>query len=117
METVILPHLPQHPLQIALFNEVKNAAFLRKQLLDGNNKFEYAFLDASVLLTRQHVLAACFRAINDLLNDRLRSRNVHSEIVFSLSPNNNVGPDCAFTSLFAFSITSGSYYVLCAVLS
>ena len=35
-------------------------------------------------------MAACFRAISDSLNDRLKSRNVHSEIVFSLSPNNNV---------------------------
>jgi EKC/KEOPS complex subunit CGI121/TPRKB len=38
----------------------------------------------------KHVLAAAFRALNDYLNDRLKSRNVHSEIVFSLSPNNNV---------------------------
>jgi EKC/KEOPS complex subunit CGI121/TPRKB len=30
--------------------------------------------------------------VNDYLNGRLRSRNVHSEIVFSLSPNNNVCP-------------------------
>jgi len=37
-----------------------------------------------------HVLAAVFRAINDMLQSRLKSRNVHSEIVFSLSPNNNV---------------------------
>jgi EKC/KEOPS complex subunit CGI121/TPRKB len=28
--------------------------------------------------------------MNDYLNDRLKSRNVHSEAVFSLSPNNNV---------------------------
>jgi EKC/KEOPS complex subunit CGI121/TPRKB len=37
-----------------------------------------------------HVLAAVFRAANDYLNNRLKSRNVHSEIVFALSPNNNV---------------------------
>ena len=90
METVTLPHLASHPLQLALFKNVKNAPFLRQQLLEGNTAFEYAFLDASVLLSRSHVLAACFRAITDLQNERLRSRNVHSEIVFSLSPNNNV---------------------------
>lgn len=90
METVILPHLSQYPLRVCLFTAVKNAAFLRRQLLEGNQEFEYAFLDASVLLSRSHVLAACFRAIYDWLNDRLKSRNVHSEIVFSLSPNNNV---------------------------
>lgn len=42
------------------------------------------------LLSPTHVLAAVFRAVNDALRNRLRSRNVHSEIVFSLSPNNNV---------------------------
>lgn len=90
MEAIALPHLSDQPLQICLFKEVKNAAFLRKQLLEGNTEFEYAFLDASALISRNHALAACFRAINDRLNNRLKSRNVHSEIVFSLSPNNNV---------------------------
>lgn len=90
METVQLPHLSQHPLRIGLFKDVKNAAFLREQLLKGNADFEYAFLDAAAVLSRNHVLAACFRAVNDMVNKRLKSRNVHSEIVFSLSPNNNV---------------------------
>lgn len=36
------------------------------------------------------MLAAVFRALNDMLNNRLKSRNVHSEVVFSLSPNNNI---------------------------
>lgn len=36
------------------------------------------------------MFAAIFRAVNDYLNGRLKSRNVHSEIVFSLSPTNNV---------------------------
>jgi EKC/KEOPS complex subunit CGI121/TPRKB len=90
MESITLPHLLEHPLRVCLFQHVQNASFLREQLLAGNSDFEYAFLDATVLLSRTHVLAACFRAINDKLNGRLKSRNVHSEIVFSLSPNNNV---------------------------
>jgi len=95
METITLPHLPHSPIQACLFKNVQNAAFLRQQLLQGNTDFEYAFLDASVLVSRSHVLAACFRAISDSLNGRLKSRNVHSEIVFSLSPNNNVS-QCQF---------------------
>ena len=96
METITLPHLPQSPIQVCLFKNVQNAAFLRQQLLEGNTDFEYAFLDASVLVSRSHVLAACFRAISDSLNGRLKSRNVHSEIVFSLSPNNNVSQSMFF---------------------
>ena len=90
MEIVTLPHLPDHPLMVFLFKDVKNASFLRQQLLDSNAEFEYAFLDATTIISRNHILAACFRAINDQLNNRLKSRNVHSEIVFSLSLNNNV---------------------------
>ena len=90
MEVITLPHLPDHPLHIALFEDVQNASFLRQQLLAGNTDFEYAFLHAPVILSRNHVLTACFRAINDLINNRLKSRNVHSEIVFAMSPNNHV---------------------------
>lgn len=49
IETVTLPHLLEHPLYVALFKDVKNAPFLRQQLLDGNAEFEYAFLDAQVV--------------------------------------------------------------------
>lgn len=91
METITLPHLHQHSLHAILFQNLSNASFLRQQLLEGNTDFEYAFLDASVLFSRSQVLAACFRAINDQLQRRMKSKNVHSEIVFSLSPNNNVG--------------------------
>ena len=42
------------------------------------------------IISRTHILAACFRAVNDYLNGRLKSRNVHSEIVFALGPSNNV---------------------------
>ncbi|KAF2404362.1 CGI-121-domain-containing protein [Trichodelitschia bisporula] len=88
--TLQLPHLASHPVHISLFADVANAPFLRQQLLEGNSAFEYAFLDASTIISVNHVLAAVFRAVNDLLHGRLKSRNVHSEIVFSLSPNNNI---------------------------
>ncbi|WPH01649.1 EKC/KEOPS complex subunit [Acrodontium crateriforme] len=90
IEAVRLPHLQDHPLQVGLFKNVANAQFLRQQLLEGNAEYEYAFLDATVLISRAHVFAACFRAINDQLNNRLKTKNVHSEIVFDLSPNNNI---------------------------
>lgn len=108
METAHLPHLPDHPLHICLFEQVQNASYLRKQLLEGNTDFEYAFLDASVLLSRNHVLSACFRAINDLLNQRLKTRNVHSEIVFALSPNSNVSMSRSAVFLFDVGLSACS---------
>ncbi|KAF2666471.1 CGI-121-domain-containing protein [Microthyrium microscopicum] len=85
-----IPHLQDSLVYVALFQSVKNSSFLRQQLIEGNTTYEYAFLDASTILSTTHVLAACFRAINDATANRLRTRNVHSEIVFALSPNNNI---------------------------
>jgi len=91
LQSLNLEHLPSsHTIHIALYRDVQNAPFLHQQLLAGNTDFEYAFIDASVIISTTQALAATYRAVNDLLENRLRSRNVHSEIVFSLSPNNNI---------------------------
>ena len=82
---------PELRVFVAYYTELKNAPYLRDQLLAGNTDFEYAFIDASMIVSGKQVLAAAFRAMNDSLNDRLKSRNIHSEIVFALSPNNNIG--------------------------
>lgn len=50
LETVHLSHLPQNtPVHIALYRDIKNASFLREQLISGNTDFQYAFIDASVV--------------------------------------------------------------------
>jgi len=90
-DTVIrLPFITDHVIYAGLFSQVTDAAFLRQQLLDGNSDFEYAFIDASTVLSTKQVFGAVFRAVNDQRQHRLKSRNVHSEIVFALSPNNNI---------------------------
>ena len=44
-----LPHYDAYPVHIALFHDVRNAAFLRSQLLAANPDFDYAFLDATMV--------------------------------------------------------------------
>lgn len=44
-----LPHYEVYPVQVALFKDVRNADFLRSQLLAGNAEFDYAFLDAAMV--------------------------------------------------------------------
>ncbi|OJJ72807.1 hypothetical protein ASPBRDRAFT_176327 [Aspergillus brasiliensis CBS 101740] len=91
LDTIHLSHLPPSmPVHVALYRDVQNAPYLRQQLMSANAEFEYAFIDASTVLSRTHLLSAVFRAVNDYMNGRLKSRNVHSEIVFSLSPATNI---------------------------
>ncbi|KAL9058641.1 MAG: hypothetical protein Q9162_001648 [Coniocarpon cinnabarinum] len=109
LSTIPLIHLspPNNSIHVALFTDVANGAFLRRQLIDGNEDFEYAFIDCANIVGTSQVLSACFRAINDAQNDRLRSRNVHSEIVFSLGTNSNIG-----TSLKAFGVDATTKHLL-----
>ncbi|KAI9653709.1 MAG: hypothetical protein M1831_005737 [Alyxoria varia] len=78
------------PLYITLFKNVSNASYIRQQLLDQNTDFEYAFVDASAVISTTHVLSAAYRALNDMRASRLRTRNVHAEIVFAFSASNNI---------------------------
>ncbi|KAF5020938.1 hypothetical protein F66182_7019 [Fusarium sp. NRRL 66182] len=91
LETVTLQHLPNsHKVYLALFRDVQNAAFLHQQLLARNPQFEYAFIDASVVVSRLQLLSAVFKATSTAVDGVLRTPNVHSEIVCSMSSSNNI---------------------------
>lgn len=49
VRTFTLPHYEAYPVHIALFKDVKNAVYLRSQLLEANAAFDYAFLDAQMV--------------------------------------------------------------------
>ncbi|EGR52971.1 uncharacterized protein TRIREDRAFT_53259 [Trichoderma reesei QM6a] len=90
-EIVQLEHVPSsYRIHLALFRNVKNAGFLHQQLLARNADFEYAFIDASTIVSRVHLLSAVFKAVNSSVNGTLRTPNVHSEIVVSLSSSSNI---------------------------
>ncbi|KAI0839249.1 hypothetical protein F5Y06DRAFT_266350 [Hypoxylon sp. FL0890] len=91
VETIHLEHVPStHTVLISLFKDVTNAEFLQQQLLSRNAEYEYAFIDASSVISRFQVLAAVYKAITIQLNGGMKTPNIHSEIVCSLSPNNNI---------------------------
>lgn len=91
LETLSLEHVPAtHSAHVAFFKDVTNAAFLQAQLLARNADFEYAFIDATTIVSRHHLLAATYKALSILLDGKLRSPNVHAETVIALSASNNV---------------------------
>lgn len=92
LRTLVLEHVPEgHVVVAGLFRNLRNAEFLHSQLLARNRDFEYAFIDASVIVSRLQVLAAAYKAVNAHLAGSLRTPNVHAETVACLSPSNNVG--------------------------
>lgn len=49
VRTFTIPHYETYPVHVALFKDVKNASYLRSQLLAANPDFDYAFLDAEMV--------------------------------------------------------------------
>lgn len=91
LETVPLELIPPtHSVHVAFYRNVRNAAKLQSHLLARNADFEYAFVDASVVVSRIHLLSAAFKALTAQLAGSLKTPNVHSELVASLSPSHNV---------------------------
>ena len=91
LEPIHLEHVsPSYRVYAAFFRDVSNTEFLHAQLLSRNSEFEYAFIDASSVVSRTHLLSAVYSAVNVFLDGALRTPNVHSEIVVSLNTNNNV---------------------------
>ncbi|KAL1877972.1 hypothetical protein Daus18300_002326 [Diaporthe australafricana] len=91
LETVALEHVPStHSVHVAFFKGVANAGYLQSQLLARNADFEYAFIDATTVVSRLQVLAAAYKALSVLLDGRLKSPNVHAEAVLALSASNNI---------------------------
>ncbi|KAK4129846.1 CGI-121-domain-containing protein [Parathielavia appendiculata] len=91
LEKLELEHVPStYHIYGALFRDVANTEFLQQQLLSRNSEFEYAFIDASSVISRLHLLSAVYSAVNVSLDGTLRTPNVHSEIVVSFNTNNNI---------------------------
>nr|XP_036578609.1 kinase binding protein-like protein [Colletotrichum truncatum]KAF6785904.1 kinase binding protein-like protein [Colletotrichum truncatum] len=91
IETIPIDHVPaDHTVHIAFFKDIQNAGFLHSQLLARNAEFEYALIDASVAVSRTHILAAAFKAVTAKVDGSLKTPNVHSELVASLSSANNI---------------------------
>lgn len=69
-------------------------------------------LTISQIVSKVHALAAAYRALSDLLASRLKSRNVHSEIVFCLNPNNSVSSSTVLHFLPYYAYLSVQPYLL-----
>ncbi|OBZ66541.1 hypothetical protein A0H81_13430 [Grifola frondosa] len=135
METFSYLHLPTQvsSVSIALFTKVSNAAQLKTRLVqvsllqgaEGDIEREavnFAFIDARLtcrsspclkICSLIHLQTAIYQAILALVQGALRTKTVHSEILWSLNPSNNItealrryGVSDTTTSLFVVRVSS-----------
>ncbi|GAA5955075.1 hypothetical protein JCM3765_003183 [Sporobolomyces pararoseus] len=98
MESYSLNHA-NSTAHFVLFQRVQNAKELRQRLIsastlpesdDGDREratVDYAFIDASMITSRLHLLTAINQA---LLAPSLKSKTLHSEVIWMLEPGTNI---------------------------
>lgn len=79
---------PECNMTLMLFSNVLNAAEVRKCVMGG--EFEAALLKTSMILEPFQVIVAANRAIHLHRLKKMMTKNVHSEVLFSLSPSKNI---------------------------
>ncbi|KAI0250507.1 CGI-121-domain-containing protein [Lactifluus subvellereus] len=100
METFAYPHFSS-TVQVALFKHVTNAANLRARIVrastlegrEGDAEREavnFAFIDARLVTSVLHIQTAITQALLAAGQNTLRTKTVHSEVIWALNPSNNI---------------------------
>ncbi|KAG6865382.1 hypothetical protein C0991_003085 [Blastosporella zonata] len=86
---------------VALYTHVTNAAEVRKRIIAAANvagaegdalrdAVNFAYIDARLITSRLHLQTAIYQALLAESEGALRTRTVHSEVIWALNPSNNI---------------------------
>uniref|UniRef100_A0AAF5RVY6 TP53RK-binding protein n=1 Tax=Wuchereria bancrofti TaxID=6293 RepID=A0AAF5RVY6_WUCBA len=94
--------------RVCLFTDVKNASELKQALIDGS--IDAALIKPELVLEVFTLLAAANKAVHQAAHNRLSTRTLHAELIYSLSPDRNI-----LESLLTFGITEESRNLLVGI--
>mmetsp|Transcript_13433 Transcript_13433/g.26781 ORF Transcript_13433/g.26781 Transcript_13433/m.26781 type:complete len:189 (+) Transcript_13433:158-724(+) len=100
---------PEHTLSVFLVPQLVNARELRQSLMSGTLEPEAALIDAGTLAHLLIVKAAAGLALQHHARGTLRTKTLHSELVYSLSGSKHIG-----SSLGTFGIKDDTACLLVA---
>ncbi|KAF8929452.1 hypothetical protein CPC16_001410 [Podila verticillata] len=91
MESFPIDTLPQAGnIHMACFISVKNAADLKERLQIQDKTLTFAMVESTLIMDVFQLLVAATRAAQDNDAGKLKTQTLNSEIVYNLSPTNNI---------------------------
>ncbi|GME90728.1 unnamed protein product [[Candida] boidinii] len=72
-----------------ILQDVQNQDEIKSHLLKGDEEYNYAFINAENIVSVEQVLSVVYRTLLDKSYDRMKSKTIHSEVIFNLAPQKN----------------------------
>lgn len=96
---------PHYNVTAALFRDVTNSSALRSKLMKG--ELNCALINVTYIPGMLAVLLACNKSVHCYTNSSMKTRSLHTEVIYNLSPTNSIKD-----SLKNFSISDDEKIIL-----
>lgn len=104
-----VPIFNSHKALALLVNNVQNLTEIKENLIKGNLDYDYAFINARNIVSLEQIYSAYYKVMQDFSHGTMKSRTLHTEFIYALSPFKNI-MDCL--NKFGISKTSDTLLIL-----
>jgi EKC/KEOPS complex subunit CGI121/TPRKB len=105
----VIPVFTKYKCFAVLVNNVENLQTIKENLIKGNTDYDYAFINAKNITSLEQLYSVYYKVMLDERNGTMKSRTLHTEIIYALSPFKNI-MDCL--NKYGISKTADSLLVI-----